>query len=96
MSAYGSPQYFDTLDGEHIESKIMRNVLKAWVSLQKKINPLVYVPRCGSLIQEHCFDQVKIKIAIEFENWIRYCDDLQSLGKPSYYIILPSSVKTKP
>ena len=29
VCAYGSPQYFDALDGEHIESKIMRNVLKA-------------------------------------------------------------------
>ena len=28
MSSYGSPQYIDTLDGEHIESKIMCNVLK--------------------------------------------------------------------
>ncbi len=33
VCAYGSPQYFDVLDGEHIESKIMRNVLKVWVSL---------------------------------------------------------------
>ena len=30
--------------GEHIESKIMHNVLKVWVSLQKKFSPLVYVP----------------------------------------------------
>ena len=35
VCAQGSPQYFDTLDGEHIGSKIMRNVLKAWVVLQK-------------------------------------------------------------
>ena len=64
----GDP-YFDALNGEHIESKIMRNVLKAWVSLQKKISPFVYVPSCGTLSQEHCFAQVKIKITIEFENW---------------------------
>ena len=44
VCAYGSPQYFDVFDGEHIESKIMHNVLKVWVSLQKKFSPLVYVP----------------------------------------------------
>ena len=71
VCAYGSAQSFDALDGEHIESKIMRNVLKAWVSLQKKISPFVYVPSCGTLSQEHCFAQVKIKIAIKFENWLR-------------------------
>ena len=68
VCAYGSPQYFDAFDGEHIETKIMRNVLKAWVSLQKKFSPLVYVPSCGALNQEHCFAQVKIKVVIEFEN----------------------------
>ena len=39
---------------------------------------------------------VVVKIAIKFENWLRCCDELQSLGKPSYYIILPSSAKAKP
>ena len=63
--AYGSPQYFDTLDGEHIESKIMRNVLKAWVILQKKMRPFVYLPIRGTLSQEHGFAQVTIKIAIK-------------------------------
>ena len=71
MSAYGSPQYFDTLDGEHIESKIMYNVLKDWVIPQEKCSPFVYVPRCGTLSQEHCFAQVKIKIVIKFEVWLR-------------------------
>ena len=33
VCTYGSPQYFDTLDGKLIESKILRNVLKAWVIL---------------------------------------------------------------
>ena len=66
----------------------MRDVLKAWVILKKKCNPLVYVPSCGYLSQEHCFAKVKIKITIEFENWLRCCDELQTLGKPSYYIIL--------
>jgi hypothetical protein len=64
--AYGSPQYFDTLDGEHIESKIMHNVLKAWVILQKKMRPFVYLPICGTLSQEHGFAQVTIKIAIKY------------------------------
>ncbi len=68
VCAYVSPQYFDALDGEHIESKIMRNVLESWVILQKKISPFVYVPSCGTLSQEHCFVQVKIKIVIKFEN----------------------------
>ena len=63
----------------------MRNALKAWVVLQKKLSPLEYVPGCGALSQEHCFAQVKIKIAIKFENWLRCCDELQRLGKPSYY-----------
>ena len=87
---YGSPQYFDTLDGKHIESEIMTNVLNAWVILQKKISPIIYVPNCGSLSQEHGFTQVKIKITIKFENWLRYCDDPQSLGKPSYYVTIIS------
>ena len=73
VCAQGSPQYFDALDGEHIGSKIMGNALKAWVILQEKLRPLVYVPNCGALSQEHCFAQVKIKIAIEFENWLRCC-----------------------
>ncbi len=68
VCGYGNPQYFDDFDGERIESKIMRNVLKSWVSLQKKFSPLVHVPSCGALNQEHCFAQVKIKVAIEFEN----------------------------
>ena len=63
--AYGSPQYFDTFDGEHIESKIMHNVLKAWVILQKKMRPFVYLPIRGTLSQEHGFAQVTIKIAIK-------------------------------
>ena len=96
VCAQGSPQYFDALDGEHVGSKIMRNALKAWVVLQKKLSPLEYVPGCGALSQEHCFAQVKIKIAIKFEDWLRCSDELQSLGKPSYYIILPSSAKAKP
>ena len=54
----GSPQYFDALDGEHIGSKILYNALKAWVILQEKLSPLVYVPICGVLSQEHCFAQV--------------------------------------
>ncbi len=72
----------------------MGNVLKAWVSLQKKLSPLVYVPSCGALSQEHCFAQIKIKVAIEFENWLRCCDELQSLGKPSYYITVISKGQT--
>ena len=88
VCAQGSPQYFDALDGEHIGSKIMHNALKAWVVQQKKMSLLEYVPDCGALSQEHCFAQVKIKIAIEFKKWLRCCDELQSLGKPSYYIIL--------
>ena len=88
VCAQGSPQYFDVLDGEHIGSKIMRNVLKDWVVLQKKLSPLEYVSDCGALSQEHCFTQVKIKIAIKFENRLRSSDDLQNLGKPSYYITI--------
>ena len=44
----------------------MCNVLKTWVSLQKKFGSFVYVPSCGTLSQEHCFAQVKIKIVIKF------------------------------
>ena len=54
VCTYGSPQYFDTLDGEHIEGKIMRNVLKTWVILLKKCSPIVYVTSCGTLSQEQC------------------------------------------
>ena len=46
------------------------HVLKVWVILQKKISPLEYVSGCGALSQEHCFSQVKVKIVIEFENWL--------------------------
>ena len=38
VCVYGSPQYFDTLHGKHVQSKIMRNVLRVWVILQKKIS----------------------------------------------------------
>ena len=71
VCANGSPQDFDALDGEHIESKIMHNVLKTWVILQKKFSPFVYVTTCGTLSQEHCFVQVKIKIDIKFEDRLR-------------------------
>ena len=94
VCAQGSPQYFDALDGEHIGSKIMGDALKAWVILQEKLSPLVYLPNCGALSQELCFAQVKIKIAIEFENWLRCCNELQSLGKPSYYITIVSEGQT--
>ena len=43
VCAYWSPHYFDTLHGEHIQSKFMRNVLKAWFILQKKMSPIIYV-----------------------------------------------------
>ena len=35
VCVYGGPQYFDVLDGERIESKIIHKVLKVWVILQK-------------------------------------------------------------
>ena len=49
---------------------------------------------CGVLSQEHCFAQVKIKIVIEFENWLRCYNELQSLGKTSYYITIISEGQT--
>ena len=72
----------------------MTNDLKAWVILLEKLRTLVYVPICGALSQEHCFTQVKINITIEFENWLRCCNELQSLGKPSYYITIVSEGQT--
>ena len=90
VCAQGSPQYFDALDGEHIGSKIMGDALKAWVILQEKLSPLVYVPNCGALSQEHCFAQVKIKIAIEFDAAMSF------KAWESRPIILPSSAKAKP
>ena len=90
VCAYGSPQYLDTLHGKHVQSKIILNVLKAWVILQKKFSPIIHVPSCGTLSQEHGFVQVKIKIAIKFENMFRYCDESQSLGNPSYNVTIIS------
>ncbi len=52
------------------------------------------MPSCGVLSQEHCFDQAKIKVDIEFENGLRCCDELESLGKPSYYITVISEGQT--
>ena len=40
VHAYWGPQYFNTLHGEHIRSEILRNVLKAWVVLQKNLKNL--------------------------------------------------------
>ena len=37
---------------------------------------------------------VKIKIVIEFEDWLRCCDELQSLGKLSDYITIISEGQT--
>ena len=48
----------------------------------------------GSKSQEHSFAQVKIKVDIEFENWLHCHDELQSLGNPSYYITIISEVQT--
>ena len=64
VSDYWSPQNFDTLYGEHIQSKIMRDVLKVWVILQKKLSPIIYVTTCSDLRKEHGFVKVKIKITI--------------------------------
>ncbi len=72
----------------------MHSVLKAWVILQKKNSPIIYVPICGSLCQEHAFDQVKIKITIKFENWLRYCDESQTLRNPSDYVTIISEGQT--
>ena len=38
--AYGSSKYFDTMHSKYIQSKIMHNVLKACVILQKKFSPI--------------------------------------------------------
>ena len=79
--------------GEHIESKIMWNTLKSWVILQKKISPLEYVSDCGVLIQEQCLVQVKIKITIEFEDWLRCYDELHSESRPIILRAFPSQIK---
>ena len=47
-----------------------------------------------NLSQEHGFAQVKIKVAIKFENWLRCCDESQSLGKPSSYVTIISEGQT--
>ena len=51
----------------------MRNVLKAWVILQKKMRPFVYLPIRGTLSQEHGFAQVTIKIAIKSMSLSKVC-----------------------
>ena len=94
VCAQGSPQYFDALDGELIESKIMCNVLKAWVILQKTL-ALSYtclavvllarnivLPRLKSRLPSSL--KTGFAAAMSFKAW------------ESRPIILPSSAKANP
>ena len=76
-------QVLNTLHGEHIQGEILRNVLKSWVILQKKFSLI-------TLTQEHSLVKIEIKVAIQFETWLQFWYDPQSLGKPSYYITVIS------
>ena len=72
VCAYWSPKYFNTLHGEHIQSEILLNVLKAWVILQKNLRLIIHVTCCGALSQEHGFTEIEIKVAIQFETWLQF------------------------